>query len=413
MITPREKDVLHELAKQYVEIMSLPINDERKQRCKNINDCIKDRPPVWIDEIPWHEMDIDGQLILHCQDDFARHMEWFFRTNLYRWKYIQADMVLPKFYPIYKSYSSRSIGVEINETIKKTDDKNNIVSHQYEDQLDTEEKLEKLKIPTITVFPEKDEENMQKAHDILGDILPAKLCGTNFGFCPWDDIAMLRGVENILFDLIDRPEFMHKTMQKFTEIGISRMEQLEKLGLLDSAPLSLHCTPPFVSDLESTSDKTVGAKLSNVWYRGMAQMFSTVSPSMFEEFEIDYIKPLAERCGLTYYGCCEPLDNFIPVLKKINNLRKIGVSPWANEEKCAQQIGSNYVYARKPNPAMVSGAIDKDAVKNEIKKTLEICREYNCAAEFVLKDISTVGHNPQNLIDWNDTVQRTIDEFYR
>lgn len=413
MITENEKKILRELAKRYSELAALEINDERKKRCQDINDCIRVRPPVWIDEIPWHEMDIDGQLILHCQDEFARKMEWFFRSNLYRWKYIQADMVLPKFYPIYKSYSSTGIGVEINETIKKTDEKNNIVSHLYEDQLDTEEKLEKLKIPVITAYPEIDAKNLSMAEDILKDILPAKLCGSNVGFCPWDDISMLRGVEPVLFDLIDRPEFMHRTMQKFTEIGIAQMEQMEKLGLLDSVPMSLHCTPPFVSKLAADSENTVGAKLSNVWYRGMAQMFSTVSPSMFEEFELDYIKPLAERCGLTYYGCCEPLDNFIPVLKKIKNLRKLGVSPWADEEKCAQQIGSNYVYARKPNPAMVSGTVDKDAVRAEIKKTLEICREYNCAAEFVLKDISTVGKNPKNLIDWNNTVQKTIDEFYR
>lgn len=410
MIQGKEKQLLQELAKQYAELSALEINRERRLRCQRINDCMEDRPPVWIDEIPWHEMNIDGQLDLLCQDEFAREMEWFFRTSLFRWKYFQADMVLTPFYPVWRSSESTGIGVKIQETTKATDNRNGVVSHCYEDQLDTEEKLELLHIPRITAHPELDQLHKEMAEEILGDILPVRLCGGYAYFQPWDQLAMLRGVEPILIDLMERPEFIHKTMKKFTEIGLSIMKQSEGLGLIDSVPLSLHCTPPFVSDLP---EKGPGeARLSDVWFRGTAQMFSTVSPAMFEEFELQYVKPLAEQCGLTYYGCCEPLDNFIPLLKSIKNLRKLGVSPWANEEKCAEQIGSDYVYARKPNPAMVSGTADPDAIRSEIRKTLEICRKYHCAAEFVLKDISTVSHNPQNLIVWNNIVQKTIDEFY-
>ena len=57
--------------------------------------------------------------------------------------------------------------------------------------------------------------------------------------------------------------------------------------------------------------------------------------------------------------------------------------------------------------------VDAEAVKKEITATLQVCHEYGCACEFVLKDISTVGHRPQNLIDWNRAAQEAIDEFYR
>jgi len=113
-----------------------------------------------------------------------------------------------------------------------------------------------------------------------------------------------------------------------------------------------------------------------------------------------------------YYGCCEALDNKIPLLKTIPNLRKIGVSPWANVESCAEQIGRDYVYAHKPNPAHVSGSFDEETVRKEITRVIEACHKHGCPYEFVIKDISTVTYKPRNLINWAKTVKETIDKYY-
>jgi hypothetical protein len=145
----------------------------------------------------------------------------------------------------------------------------------------------------------------------------------------------------------------------------------------------------------------------------MAQMFGDVSPAMWEEYELNYVKPLMAECGLVYYGCCEALDRKIPLLKTIPNLRKIGVSPWANPEVCAEQIRGDYVYANKPNPAHVSGSLNAEAVRAETKRVIEACLKNGCPYEFVLKDISTVTYKPGNLIDWVKTVEEVIDGYYR
>lgn len=118
------------------------------------------------------------------------------------------------------------------------------------------------------------------------------------------------------------------------------------------------------------------------------------------------------RCGLVYYGCCEPLDNVIDSLKTIPNLRKIGVSPWANVEKCAEKIGSSYVAACKPNPAAVAGTLDEAAVRKEIERTVNVCTKYGCPFELVLKDISTAGHRPQNLTRWSQLAREVLDACY-
>ena len=148
------------------------------------------------------------------------------------------------------------------------------------------------------------------------------------------------------------------------------------------------------------------------WYRGGAQPFAVVSPAMQNEFEINYIKPLAERFGYTYYGCCEPLDNKIDIIKKISNLRKIGVSPWANIESSAEQIGGNYVFARKPNPANVAISTDPDVIRRETEETVKACIKYGCPYDIVLKDISTVSNEPKNLIVWANTVNDVLNKYY-
>ena len=55
-----------------------------------------------------------------------------------------------------------------------------------------------------------------------------------------------------------------------------------------------------------------------------------------------------------YYGCCEPLDRKIDIVRKLPNLRKISITPWADVKRAAEQMGSDFVMARKPNPAMVA-----------------------------------------------------------
>jgi hypothetical protein len=65
---------------------------------------------------------------------------------------------------------------------------------------------------------------------------------------------------------------------------------------------------------------------------GLAQMFSTVSPRMFKEFEVDYASRICERFGLVYYGCCDPLDGKMTQVRQIPNVRKVSMSPWTNQE---------------------------------------------------------------------------------
>lgn len=407
-----DKSIIQELARKYMEIAALEINAERRERMSKTNDLVSElRPSVLIEEVPWHEMNVDNQLTLRCEGEFARGMEWFFRTVLFRWKYFQADMVVEPYYPIHKSFSSTGNGLEVHEETVATDSRNNIISHAYIDALDTFEKVAAMKKSIITAYPERDLKNMEMAQELLGGIVPVKLRGTEIYYAPWDQIARMRGVEQILFDMVDEPELLHAIIKSYTEDQLGILLQFEEQNLLEPYLQQLHCTPAYTHQLPA-QDFNGHARLKDVWFRSMAQMFSSVSPAMHEEFELQYMRPLMARCGMVYYGCCEPLDNKLDMLMSIPNMRKLGVSPWANQEVCGEKMGGKYVFARKPNPAFVAGDFSEETVRKEAEETIKICLKYGCPYEMVLKDISTVGYKPENLFKWNKVVQETIDSFY-
>ncbi|GHU00586.1 hypothetical protein FACS1894142_8650 [Spirochaetia bacterium] len=143
----------------------------------------------------------------------------------------------------------------------------------------------------------------------------------------------------------------------------------------------------------------------------MAQMLSTVSPAMFEEYEINYMIPICERFGLVYYGCCEPLHHKMKEVRKLPHVRKVSMSPWVDKEKGAAEIHGDYVYSCKPNPAFVATpSMDEDHIRKDLVETREICKRYGCPVEFILKDISTVRHDPRRLQNWAKIAMEVSEE---
>jgi hypothetical protein len=412
LVSPADRQILRELGKRYAEIASDEANGERVRRIKDMHSLKCVRPPLWLGQIPWHELNGNGELTLRCQGEWAREMENFFRQQLFQWKYFQGDMIAEDAYYVYKTFSQTGIGIDVVEETRATDSKNNIISHHYEDQLDSEEKLDALKLPEVTACPEQDAANLETASEILDGLLPVKLRGHGIYYQPWDIIARFRGVENCLLDMADNPDLIHKTVKKFNAIYESRYTQMEALGLLDYSFPNMNCTPTNTGELPAADYDGGRVRLKDVWWCGTAQIFVSASPAMNDEFNLQYLRPFMERCGLSYYGCCEPLYNLIPCLRKIPNLRKIGASPWTRLREQAEQMGGDYVLSRKPNPAFVAGNINAEVIQNEIRETIEVCRETGTPFEYILKDISTVNYRVSNLTEWVKLVTGVIDRYY-
>lgn len=410
----RDVEVLRKLAYEYLCASRDERNEERKKLHIASNDLHMIRPVVLIDELPWSEMNINNELTLLCEDPFLRTVEDYMRKTLYKYRHLPADMIIKPYIPVYKCINRSSIGVEIKEETIATNEYNNIISHEYEDQFDTDDSINKLKDVVITYDKNETMRRFSMLGEMIGDIIPIKLKGIDYvGVTTWDNIAMYRGVTNLLIDLMERPEFSHALVERLTSIKESEIRQYEELDLFDDDPDSLHCTPILTEDLPSKDGKE-GKPFTrkDVWGRGTAQIFASVSKDMHYEYDIEYMKRTVGTCGLVYYGCCEPLDRKIDIVEKIPNLRKVSVTPWADVDVATEAIGKKYVVASKPNPSSVAAPmLDKEELKKEIGKILSACKRNGCSVDLVLKDISTCCFRPENIFEWEQIVMDMVQNY--
>ena len=410
----KERKIVRELAAKYYNIARSGENLEKARLYRAVNDRKMIRPVVLVDEIPWYELNIDGCLDCFCEEPELRWLESCFRGWLARHKYFGGDFYLNPVFLVTKHVWFSELGVETEEKIVKTNEKNYIMAHQYFDKLQTEEDLEKLKFQTVNYDEVKTKKQFEFVADIIGDIIPVKLtglsCDYGLGHGLWDLVSRLRGVENLLADLAERPEFMHKTARKLTDIHIDKLRQIEEKGLLGIEQPHIHCTPAITSDLENPEDYD-NIKMKNIWGRAVAQIFGSVSKAMHDEFDITYAAEVMKPFGMVYYGCCEPLDNKIDILKKMKNLRKISITPWADINKAAEIIGKDYVVAAKPNPANVSTGFDENVIRKELKEIVDAVKKNGCSCDIVLKDISTVAGKPEHLLKWVQIAMETVNNY--
>ena len=238
----QDYQILRELGKRVAEIAALPVQQEKKALWTANNDLHPVRPMVYIDQLPWHELNQTAEMQLRCTDPFLREVEHTLRALLYRWNHFPCDNVVENRVDIPKTVHGLNYGIHILEEIRRTDAENDIVSHKYEDQLTDECGLNALKPDQITVDEALDARRLAQCSEIFDGILPVRLSGVQIHAGLWDRIAQMRPAESILWDIADRPEFIEQIVQKFVDLTNAAVDQCEALGLLDPELQYVHCT---------------------------------------------------------------------------------------------------------------------------------------------------------------------------
>lgn len=410
MITTDDRNIIRELASRVAELAALPHQEETRARWRNLNGLRPERPLVMIDQICWHELNGNHELSLECKDAGCRAYETELRQVLYRWQHFRVDMVIEPYIRVPMAITNTDFGLTVHEEIAVSDPANSVVSHKFENQFADDGDLDKIQMPTVHHNVAETRRRLEVAHELFAGLLEVKACGYDPYLSLWDPISFWMGVEGALYTMIDRPEFMHRVVARMTEGYLGLLDQLETQGLLYGPQELIHCTGAYTDELPAPGYDPKRPRTRDQWMFGLAQMFSTVSPEMFKEFEIDYTARICERFGLVYYGCCDPLDGKMKEVRMLPHVRKISMSPWADESRGAAEIGRDYVYSRKPNPAHVAmTGFNEDLIRKDLTTTLRHCQENGCALEYILKDISTVNYDPTRLNRWADIAMSVVE----
>ena len=394
---PHDLNLIRDLAKRVAEIAADPIHAERADRWRRFNRLEPDRPMVLIfPEGSWREILPDDQLV--CTDPVCRGWEGDLRRRIYYWEELQDDNVVSPTIasPVVVHNTGWGVSANARPSAQATG------AAHYDPVIETEADLDKIKRPEVTVDWEATERHFQQACEVFESILPVVKQGGGSGFAAIDHFSQWRGLDQLFWDMMDRPQWVHKALQFMTDAQLSVLDVLSAEGALTLNNGAHYCGSGGVgySDELPQPDLDGGrVRPMDLWGFATTQIFSEVSPAMHDEFALRYEKQWLLRFGLNAYGCCEPLDRKMAEVKQIPRLRRISMSPWIDPELGATELENKYIFSYKPNPALMAQPTwDPDHVRRGIREFLGKTR--GCVVEMVMKDTHTCLHQPHRMSDW-------------
>jgi hypothetical protein len=391
-VTPKEKKLLRDIAKEVKNISKNPVWFEKRRLWKQKNALWRVRP-LMLASLPgaaWREMLPESDL--EVGDETMRRIEWDLRKRIYRWCHIGDDAIIDDkvFVPVERTLTDWMEG-RVRPYSARVDR-----AEKFHPVLEERCDLKKLRYPELKIDREASNRNYEKIGDIFQgilDVIPGEpfYAGTDGPVMGWgnsliDILCELRGLENIYYDLIREPRFVHDAMLFLTKGTLKYLDTLEREDLLrlnNNEFISASNTPLGSNGLAITDElpregSTPGhVRTGDLWGYFMAQEFSEVSPDMLEEFVLPYQARVAARFGMNAYGCCE-----------------------ANDKKWSR------ILAHIPN--LEIAAFDETAVRKELKKGLDITKE--CRVVVCLRDTQTLFGKPERAWKWTAIAQELAAE---
>ena len=409
IIAEGEREILQSLAKKVAELAARPAEQEKAGLWTLHNDLKTVRPLVFCDpENGWNEIITQDQLL--CESPLLRVWEMYLRKEIHWAESFMDDRVIEPFFNVPYHYASSGYGLE--EKIIGGGDGG---SFKYDHPIkDYEEQFHKLRFPVITVDYKTTEKVLSLAHDLFDGIMTVRLKGVwwwTLGMT-WDFIR-LRGLENLMTDMMIYPDYVHKMMAFLRDATLHKLDFLEEKGLLGINTRGSYVGSGgfgWTDQLPQKDFNSYKVRTKDMWGFCESQETVGVSPEMFGEFILPYQKPVMERFGLNCYGCCEPLDLRWYLLKDIKGLRRVSVSPWADVHKMAEFLGKEFIYSRKPSPTPLADPNpDWEKLRAEMRDFLGVTRD--CVVEIIMKDNHTLGKNPGNASHWCRMVREEIERM--
>ncbi|MCM8758260.1 MAG: hypothetical protein NC906_00600 [Candidatus Omnitrophica bacterium] len=407
----RNLEILRNLAKRYIEICNDPVMDERRRMWTKKNSLKLIEPLIFV-SFGMHNVwcrEVFGDHTLECEDAFLRVYERQLKMYLFHYE-IGDDWIAEPFLSVRAVFTQDTWDGLWGLPASFVGPVEEGGAGRYEAAMKDWSMMGLLKTPKHEIDEEKTRENFNILNDAIGDIIPiavdrGPVC-LGFSMDISTHLGKLRGHQQLMLDMYDAPEQLHRLLAFMRDGILENQRQAEEKGditLLNHVNQAM----PYCEELEPPAPNSGPKKRSQIWGYSAAQEYTLISPAMHDEFLLQYQIPILKNFGLTAYGCCENLTEKIDILRKIPNLRIIAVTPTADVHRCAAQIGKDYVLSWRPNPAdMVCYGFDESRIKKIVSDAMKSLK--NCYTIIVLKDIETVQREPERLKKWVSLVRSIV-----
>ena len=414
-----ERERLRELARKQLEYAKSELNQKRIKEWYLHNDLKGERPMVQL-EMWTFEQEIIPQR-LKCVTPKARALEAQLYRNFLNRELFDDDRVVPDYFPLSYDAWFRMFDIEVKVENAQLDGHQSLGHHFIPCLEDLEEDYEegKIKPSTFGVDLERTEKKKQFIEEMIGDILPVKIQMDCLYSVPTQMLVHIMSMEQMMFNMYDYPELFKKMMGQIADdtLAYYRMLEEKKLILPTTTFESVgQGTFAFTNDLpgeEVFRERPFTTK--DVWGFMDSQETVGISPQMYEEFIFPCYQKISSQYGLLSYGCCEPVN---PIwencISKLENLRKVSISPWCDEAYMGEQLrGSRIIYHRKPSPNYlgVDRILDEDALREHIRTTLRAAK--GCKVEFTQRDVYTIHNDLDKARRYIEIIREEIENEWQ
>jgi len=385
MLTEKERIRLRELAKKQLELSESERNRQLYKdweihgRTDNTG-----RPMITVEFASFSDEFIIP--LLQCESTPARGLEYELLMGIFQFENFRDDTIIRDYISTFEEYAIEPFGIPVKR------EETNGLGHHFVSQIrDLSEDFHLLGKSKIYLHTNSNRTDF--AHDVIGDILPVRKTGKVRIVSLLQDIVHIMSMEDMYAAMLDEPDLFHKMCQMLTDDYIEAINKTENESMLRATNGDVHLCQGSMCFTNDLPGDGTGLKSSQIWIYMDAQEAEGISANTYNEFFYPYMKQISEMFGLLSYGCCEGVDRFWNDLSTLENLRKLSVSAWSNEEIIGEALqGRKTVFHRKPAPGFigVDRKLDEAALRASIKNTVKCAK--NLTLEFSQRDVYTV-HN--------------------
>ena len=130
---------------------------------------------------------------------------------------------------------------------------------------------------------------------------------------------------------------------------------------------------------------------------------------MWEEFLLEYQKPIIARYGLSQYGCCEDLTHKIAGVLSIPNLRVFVCSAWTDLNKVIAAVGQKYTIMWRQRASDVVFPDDMTSIRRHLEQGTKALQGHYY--QIVLRELQTLAGHPDRLHQWARTGIKMAEKY--
>ncbi len=409
-ISAQDRKRLRDLAKKQLAYANSPVNDEILQKWNALANGRRESPTVRLLFSNFTHEVVTPRM--QCTGEEARSVEFQLLSTLVGRELFEDDTPISPTFDIRWATWVNPFGLEPHRT--RASGEHAMGFHIDPVIEDLGDEIDKLRGGSFGVNRERTQAYRELAEDLFGDILPVRMIMDSLPGSMTNSLVALMGMETYYCSMYDYPDELHEVMEMATRVYEDYYDFLEREGLL----LPTCGTSPVAQESFAFNNELPDGPVTSTrqcWGFLESQETTAVSADTFGEFVFPYQDRLVKRFGLLSYGCCERVDAIWPdYLSKWDNLRKLSVSPFNNEQQVGEYLrGSKVVYYSKPRAEFVTnpGPMDEEALRKYFKGVCEAAS--GCLFEMAQREVGTIFGDYERGKRYVQIAKECIAEYWR